>query len=177
MTTDAAWIEACVARWERPLTQYAWRILGDDDAARDVVQDAFLRLCRQLRADVEHRLVEWLFTVVRNCAIDHLRKERPMHQLAEPGHAEPTAPATVPSARLEQHEAADGLLSALARLPRNQQECIRLKFQQGLSYQEISRVTALSVTNVGYLIHIGIKTLRERLASADALALAEGARS
>lgn len=177
MTTDAAWIEACVARWERPLTQYAWRILGDDDAARDVVQDAFLRLCRHLRADIENRLAEWLFTVVRNRAIDHLRKERPMHQLVEPGTAEPLAPATVPSARLDQHEASDGLLTALARLPRNQQECIRMKFQQGLSYQEISRVTALSVTNVGYLIHTGIKTLRARLAPAAAVAFAEGVHS
>jgi RNA polymerase sigma factor (sigma-70 family) len=179
MTTAAAWIEACVARWERPLTQYAWRILGDDDDARDAVQDAFLRLCRQSRADVEDRLAEWLFTVVRNCAIDRLRKERPMQQLAEPGHAEPSAPPAAPSARLEQREANDGLLAALARLPRNQQECIRLKFQQGLSYQEISRVTALSVTNVGYLIHIGIRTLRERLVPDEAGApiLAEGARS
>jgi RNA polymerase sigma-70 factor (ECF subfamily) len=174
MSTDAAWIEACVARWEGPLTQYAWRILGDDEAARDAVQDAFLRLCRQPRGDVEDRLAEWLFTVVRNRAIDHLRKERPMHQLVEPGKAEPAAHDAAASARLERDEAADGLSAALARLPRNQRECIRLKFQQGLSYQEISRVTALSVTNVGYLIHIGIKTLRTRLAPADAAALVAG---
>ncbi len=173
MTPNAAWIEACVVRWEGPLTQYAWRILGDDEAARDVVQDAFLRLCRQVRADIEDRLAEWLFTVVRNRAIDHLRKERPMHQLVEPGHAEPAAPATAPSSRIDHHEAADGLLAALALLPRNQQDCIRMKFQQGLSYLEISRVTALSVTNVGYLIHIGIKTLRARLAPADTVAVAE----
>lgn len=181
MTIDAAWIEACVTRWEGPLTQYARRILGDDEAARDVVQDAFLRLCRQVRADIEERLAEWLFHVVRNRAIDHLRKERPMHQLVEPGHAEPTAPATAPSARLDHHEASAGVLAALAHLPRNQQDCIRMKFQQGLSYQEISRVTALSVTNVGYLIHIGIKTLRARLAPAEAVALtgtpAEGVHS
>ena len=68
-----------------------------------------------------------------------------------------------PSARLEAQEASSGLLGALATLPRNQQDCIRLKFQQDLSYQQISSVTGLSVTNVGYLIHIGIKALRERL--------------
>ena len=49
----------------------------------------------------------------------------------------------------------------LARLPENQQEVIRLKFQQGLSYKEISSVTGLSVTNVGFLIHTGLKRLRE----------------
>jgi RNA polymerase sigma-70 factor (ECF subfamily) len=67
---------------------------------------------------------------------------------------------------MEQAETLAGVLSALAQLPSNQQECIRLKFQQGLSYQEISRITNLSVTNVGYLIHMGIKSLRARFAPA-----------
>lgn len=162
MTTDAAWIEASVARWERPLIAYARRILSDDDDARDVVQETFLRLCRQPRAEVEHRLTEWLFTVVRHCAIDHLRKERPMHAIVDQDSAEATT-APPPSARLEAQEASSGLLGALATLPRNQQDCIRLKFQQDFSYQQISSLTGLSVTNVGYLIHVGIKALRERL--------------
>ena len=76
---------------------------------------------------------------------------------------EEVATATPPSARLEAQEASSGWLGALATLPRNQQDCIRLKFQQDLSYRQISGVTGLSETNVGYLIHIGIKTLRERL--------------
>jgi len=42
---------------------------------------------------------------------------------------------------LEAQEANTGLLGALASLPRNQQDCIRLKFQQDLSYQQISGVT------------------------------------
>ncbi|MBA3698988.1 MAG: sigma-70 family RNA polymerase sigma factor [Planctomycetes bacterium] len=161
MTTDAAWIEASVARFERPLIAYARRILGDDDEARDVVQDTFLRLCRQPRGEVEHRLVEWLFTVLRHVAIDRLRKERPMSTIADHDLTE-AAPA--PSARMEQQEESSGLLGALATLPRNQQDCIRLKFQQGMSYQQISGVTGLSVGNVGFLIHTGIKTLRARLA-------------
>ena len=45
----------------------------------------------------------------------------------------------------------------------NQQEVIRLKFQDDLSYREISRITTLSVSNVGFLIHTGIKTLRQRV--------------
>jgi RNA polymerase sigma-70 factor (ECF subfamily) len=40
---------------------------------------------------------------------------------------------------------------------------VRLKFQAGLSYREISRVTELSVSNVGYLIHTAIRTLRRQL--------------
>jgi len=163
MSAPADWIEKCVERFERPLTAYAWRLLGDADDARDAVQDTFLRLCRQEQGAIEDRLAEWLFTVCRNCAIDRMRKDRPMHSLSEPQLAEPS-PAAPPSSAMEQAETLDGVLTALSALPTNQQECIRLKFQQGLSYQEISGITQLSVTNVGYLIHMGIKSLRARFA-------------
>jgi len=51
----------------------------------------------------------------------------------------------------------------LDSLPLNQQEVVRLKFQNDLSYQEISRITKLSVSNVGFLIHTAIKTIRRKL--------------
>ena len=50
-------------------------------------------------------------------------------------------------------------------LPDNQQEVVRLKFQNGMSYKEIATVTELSVTNVGFLLHTAINTLRTRVAA------------
>ena len=71
MSAPADWIEDCVGRFERPLTHYAWRLLGDADDARDAVQDTFLKLCKQERATIEGRLAEWLkFTARRHHAID-----------------------------------------------------------------------------------------------------------
>ena len=55
------------------------------------------------------------------------------------------------------------VLALLETLPPNQREVLRLKFQNGFSYQEISRISGHSVSNVGYLIHAGIKTLRGQL--------------
>jgi len=57
------------------------------------------------------------------------------------------------------------LLKLIGELPRNQQEVIRLKFQNGFSYKEISRITALSVTNVGFLIHTAVTQLRREFAT------------
>ena len=54
-------------------------------------------------------------------------------------------------------------LDLLETLPANQQEVVRLKFQNGFSYQEISRISGLSVSNVGYLLHHALKNLRSRL--------------
>lgn len=61
-------------------------------------------------------------------------------------------------------ESASILLQKLAQLPARQAEVIRLKFQNQMSYREIAQVTALSESNVGYLIHVGIQTLRQQAA-------------
>ena len=54
---------------------------------------------------------------------------------------------------IEGRERTGQVMQALATLPENQQEVIRLRFQEGLSYKDIAAVTELTVTNVGYLIH------------------------
>lgn len=65
----------------------------------------------------------------------------------------------------EMREAADGVLRELARLPANQQEAIRLRFEHGLSYKEIAAVMNTTVSNVGVMIHTAIKKLRKKLVS------------
>lgn len=161
---DTAWVRDALHRYERPLLDYAARLLRDPERARDVVQDVFLKLCVADRAKVEPHLAEWLFTVCRNRALDVLRKEGRMGHLSEdqarvqPG-SEP-APATL----LERREEAALVLKMLDDLPPGQQEVIRLKFQNGFSYKEISHISGYSVSNVGFMIHTGLKTIRGRLA-------------
>ena len=70
--------------------------------------------------------------------------------------------------RSEQQETSQHVLKLLERLPENQQEVVRLKFQAGLSYREISGVTQLSVSNVGYLLHTALATLRKQLTAEGA---------
>ncbi|QEH34094.1 ECF RNA polymerase sigma factor SigE [Aquisphaera giovannonii] len=158
-----AWVREAVTRFEGPLTLYATRLLGDPEAARDVVQDTFLRLCSQARESVEGHLAEWLFTVCRNRALDVLRKEHRMTQLSDEQVNRCLSPAPGPQEAAERHDLGAKVLSLLESLPVNQREVLRLKFQNGFSYQEISRISGHSVSNVGYLIHAGIKTLRGQL--------------
>ena len=66
-----------------------------------------------------------------------------------------------PDHAAEQRDSTEKILSLLAELSPNQQEVLRLKFQHSLSYREISTITGLTETNVGFLIHVGIKRLRE----------------
>ena len=160
---NGPWVRAAVDRFEGPLTLYAARFLGDAEGARDVVQETFLRLCAQDRAAVEPRLAEWLFTVCRNRALDVLRKESRMTRLSEEQVHQCASPDPEPSDVVERRETAARVLDLVETLPASQREVIRLKFQNGFSYREISRISGHSVTNVGFLLHTGLKTLRGQL--------------
>src|SRR5262245_46265380 len=157
------WVRDAVARFEGPLTIYASRLLGDAETARDVVQDTFLRLCAQNYESVGTHLAEWLFTVCRNRALDVLRKEHRMTQLGDEQVNLCTSPEKGPLERALERDLSGRVLELLEALPANQREVVRLKFQNGFSYQEISRISGHSVSNVGYLIHNGIKSLRVQL--------------
>ncbi len=166
---------ALLDRYERPLIRYACGMVGDVDSARDVVQEAFIKVAHgEMRgagehgrngsdgaAEAERHLEAWLFTVVRNRALDHLRKQSRIIPMMLPDDRPCTAPG--PSAALEQRENADSIFELLHALSPNQREVIRLKFQNDLSYREIAEVTKLSVTNIGFLIHTGLKKLRALL--------------
>ncbi|GAB5562053.1 MAG: RNA polymerase sigma factor [Synoicihabitans sp.] len=160
------WIAEAMREHQAPLVRYATRLLGGDgDRAQDVVQDAFLRLCQQPRADVQSHVVEWLYTVCRNRSVDVIRKEGRMRAFAEGEVETVRANESRPGRALEAAETQAAVLDLIDQLPPNQQEVIRLKFQSGFSYKEISRITKLSVGNVGYLIHTAVKQLRADMAA------------
>lgn len=161
---DAPELSALLARYERPLVRYVQSITGDLESARDVVQETFIKLARgemkedREPADRSRHQEAWLFTVARNRALDHQRKFSRIIPMPLPEDRPCGAPG--PAAVLEQHESATSLFRLLDALSENQREVIRLKFQNDLSYREIADITQLSVTNVGFLLHTGLKKLR-----------------
>jgi RNA polymerase sigma-70 factor (ECF subfamily) len=161
-TPDMSWIPSVLEEYEKPLTRYAAHITGDVERAREVVQDTFLKLCRQKPSEIRDHLAQWLYTVCRNRALDVLKKERRMIGMSDVQLDQQTRSGPGASSALEKEEQMAGILGILCTLPANQQEVLRLKFQSDLSYLEISQITNLSVSNVGFLIHTGIKTIRER---------------
>lgn len=175
MTDDSQshvqWVREAMDRHEAALLRYARRILGDVERARDVVQETFLRMVESRSGD-DDRLRAWLFAVCRNRALDVRRKERRMHLANDPLEAASDARTDGPAAIAIAHEAAERVRQALAELPDNQQEVLRLKFQNGFSYKEIAEITGLSVTNVGFLIHTGVKSLRKQFKASGLMARA-----
>lgn len=157
-------VQQALADFERPLVAFAVRLCGGDlDAARDVVQETFLRLVRAERRAVEGNLRTWLYTVCRNRALDLRRKDGRMDTLDETRAATIVDGNPGPAQGLERRDEWRAVLAALEALPEKQREVLRLKFQHGLSYEEIARVTEQKTGTVGWLIHEGIRALRSRL--------------
>lgn len=156
-------IRQALTDYESALIGYASTILKDTDRARDVVQDTFVRLCEQDLAKVQDRLKPWLFTVCRNRALDILRREKRSQSLDETGWRKIVGPGLQPDEAVERQESLARLATYLTRLTDNQREVITLKFQQGLSYQDIHQITGFTSGNIGFLIHTGLKRLRDIL--------------
>lgn len=159
---DSSWIRVVLREFESPLLRYAVSLLGNIDRARDVVQETFLRLCEQKPESVRHHVAPWLFKVCRNLALDLRRKEGRMAVVENETQWRDTSPA--PGEILEHKETLSMVNRLMDELSENQREVLRLKFQGGLRYREISEITGLSVSNVGFLLHTAIKTLRTQLA-------------
>jgi RNA polymerase sigma-70 factor (ECF subfamily) len=80
-TPKFRWIVEALELHESALIRYARWILSDLESAREVVQETFLRLCKEEPARVEGHLAQWLFTVCRNLAYDARKKEARMTPL------------------------------------------------------------------------------------------------
>lgn len=148
------------AQHQAALTRFAMRILGDWERARDVVQDTYVRLLEQSPESISGHEAEWLYTVCRRRALDVIRKENRVKRFEEGEIERLQARDPLPGTGMEAVEIRERILSLIETLPANQQEVIRLKFQHGFSYKEISRITELSVSNVGFLIHTAVQRLR-----------------
>jgi len=161
------WVAKVVEMYERPLVAYARAKIGDVERAREVVQATFLKLWQADRARVEDHLAQWLYTVCRNGVIDLVRKERRMTPTDTSRLAELEHQGTSPGEAAERKQAIGKVLQAVETLPDKQKEVLRLRFQAGFSYREISEITGNSQSNVGFLIHTAIRSLRGELATAS----------
>jgi len=113
----------------------------------------------------------WLYRTVHNLALNHLRAGRKIVPLlAEASESIELCDAQpLPDEYLEKMEAIGATRLSLDVLDARSRELIRLKFEEGLSYKEISERTGLSMSNVGYLLHHALKDLAETLKKAGVM--------
>ncbi len=158
------WVLEAVERYEAPLVRFACRLVGDEHAARDIVQHVFLRLCDQVSEDLEGRMAQWLFAVCRNKAIDWLRQRRRSSDAGDLELSQCPSHEPDPAAAAEQRDMVQQLGRLMNDLPQGQREAISL-WVEGFSYRQIASILETSEGNVRVLMHRAIKRLRENAAS------------
>lgn len=154
------WLEKLVRAHEGRLVRYCCRFVKLE-VARELAQEGFVRIWNSYSPNLVGREKEWLFCVVRNLAIDHLRREKKVVLVSDEGVLVPET-----EAMASWYEQASELQKTIATLPPAQREVIRLKYQESLSYQEISGITGHSVSYVGVLIHQAVENMRKQMVGA-----------
>ena len=157
---EPAAFDELIERWHRPLWTYVRRLSGDDEAAREVVQDAWLRVLRGIsRLRDGTRLRAWLFGIARRTLMDRLRE-----QYARPAGADSDV-ADLPDDAQDDGREDDlqALESGLSELPVLERETLTLFYLKELSLSEVAEALSVPVGTVKSRLFRARRMLRREL--------------
>lgn len=152
------------------LFRYLHRLTGDQDAAEDIAQEAFVRLLSQELPEPEVR--PWVFTVAMNLVRDRARKnERRLRLLA--GAPNLVTRAALPDEDAERQESIVAVRSVLDKLSERDRQILLMR-EEGFKYDEIAGVIGVAPASVGTLI---ARALKKFVAEFEAREVTDGPRS
>ena len=164
--------EQIVRRYQRPIISLIYRMTGDRALAEDLVQETFVKAFRSLAAfDTTRRLSSWLFRIAHNTAIDAMRRARPPQVPIETVPTAGDAPDEPPDP-VERQELGHALEAALDALRSDQRAAIVLRYESGLSFDEIGTILGVPEVTARSHVHRARKELA-RLLTASGWAPAE----
>jgi len=155
---DTAAFTGLVEKYKQPVLNLAFRTLRDETEAEDLAQTVFVQAWKSAaRYQPTAKFSTWLFTIARRVAQDHYRKPYNEISLADASN--------IPTNELMedtiQQDADFAHLSVLlARLADRERELVALKYGAGLTNRTIARLSGLSESNVGVILHRTMQTLR-----------------
>jgi RNA polymerase sigma-70 factor (ECF subfamily) len=171
MTTDGvpSWEE--VARDHgRFLYNVAYRLSGNDDDARDLVQESLLRVRRGLETYQPGSLEGWLARIVTNVFLDEVRRKRRRPEQALPDDPDFVLPSTAPADEVARAaRLSDEVQAALAALPEEFRVPVVLRDVADRTYEDIAATLDVPVGTVRSRLHRGRRLLRAALVESGAV--------
>lgn len=147
--------EELVRRYQRPISAYVYRMVGNYESALDLTQEIFIKVYSSLsRYRPEFKFSTWIYKIAHNSAVDHLRRNTTREQSLMMGPEGDQFDLPLESGRLSpeqesEHKERRGEIESVVRaLPANYRELIILRHSQDLSYEEIVEVTGLPLGTV-----------------------------
>lgn len=159
-----------VIRWERPIYALAYRVIGREEEARDVVQDTFLRAFRGIKNfRGQAKFSSWVYRIALNLCRDWIRRERRARiQVAPEGVdlvelAAEQGPVESIEELVARHDLSKAVAEAMTLLPEEQRTAIILKEYHGMTFQEIADVQGCPLSTVKTRLYQGLTVLRRHL--------------
>src|SRR5215204_286776 len=147
--------EELVRRYQRPISAYVYRMVGNYESALDLTQEIFIKVYNSLRRyRAEFKFSTWIYKIAHNSAVDHLRRNSTREQSLVLGAEGDQYDLPLESGRLspeqesERKERRVEIELVVRSLPANYRELIILRHSQDLSYEEIVEVTGLPLGTV-----------------------------
>lgn len=159
---DEAAFQEVLSRYRGPIYNLCWRMARNDEDARDLAQEVFIKVFRLLdRYDEQYAFSSWLFRIATNHCIDHLRRQRlrflsvERDGAGEDEESEMQIPSTgpEPDVVMERRQALEKLEEVIAELPPHYRVITLLRHDQQLSYEEIAETLQLPLGTVKARIH------------------------
>ena len=160
---DADSYAVLVDRYKTMIYNVAYRVVGDEDTAKDLAQDSFIAAYKGLgRFRFGSKFSSWLYSIVLNKCRDHLRTTKETvstDEIADIRQDSGISPEQAASAG----QSRDFLQQALRQLPEEYREVLVLKHIEELDYQEIATITGAGISALKVRAHRGREMLRRIL--------------
>lgn len=147
--------EELVRRYQRPISAYVYRMVGDYESALDLTQEIFIKVYGSLsRYRPEFKFSTWIYKIAHNSAVDHLRRNAGRERSIVNGTESDNYELPIESDRLspeqesEREERRIEIELVVKSLPAAYRELIVLRHSQDLTYEEIVEVTGLPLGTV-----------------------------
>ena len=159
---DRAAIDELLARYEERIYRFGLRMCGDEESAREVLQETMLAAFRHLPGfRGQAALSTWLFQIARSFCIKERRGAHATTEL-DPQLADQTP---TPEAHAHAREVGAALSAAISTLPADQREVLVLRDVEGLSAEEAADVVGIEVGALKSRLHRARMELRQKLAA------------
>ena len=160
-----ALFESQVVPVRQKLYRFAFHLLGNEEDARDITQDALLKVWQQKERMTELQNMEaWCMRIVRNLALDKLksRKYRRSEELDRAGEV-PVTTMKDPHEAAAQQDVMNRVHQLMGALPEKYRTIMQLRDIEGYAYQEIADILEIDLNDVKVNLHRARKTVREQL--------------
>lgn len=156
----SAWL-ALLKRYEKPIYNYALRMVSNPDDALDLLQDVFIAVFKNLssfRGDSQFK--SWLFRIAHYRCIEFYRRKKPHQSLDDEPELIAQESQSCPEQNIKQSQQSQALVTAMKILPINQRTVVELKFFQHFTFDEIGSQLGISTNTVKSRLYSALDKLK-----------------